>query len=82
MDVWSLGIALATMLSGSMPFYGACSKELRRKILRGEYKLPSDLSEDARDLVRQPSPLVRDAARDRSCPLHSFLWRAHDAARC
>lgn len=50
-DIWSMGIALYCMLSGQLPFEGASEKELRRKIIRGQFALPLGVSEEARDLV-------------------------------
>ena len=51
-DVWSLGVALATMLTGHLPFQGAGDTELKRKIMRGNFSLPDHISSDARELLR------------------------------
>ena len=52
-DVWSLGVAFATMLSGSLPFQGAGDSELKRKILRGAFTIPDYVCADARDLLQR-----------------------------
>jgi 5'-AMP-activated protein kinase catalytic alpha subunit len=50
-DVWSLGVALATMLTGTLPFQGAGDNELKKRILRGTFACPEHVSDDAKDLL-------------------------------
>lgn len=52
-DVWSLGVSLATMLTGTLPFQALNSHELKRRVVAGRYTLPEALSAESRDLVRQ-----------------------------
>ncbi|CAK6447533.1 unnamed protein product [Pipistrellus nathusii] len=51
-DVWSLGVALFTMLAGRYPFQDSEPALLFRKIRRGTYALPRGLSAPARCLLR------------------------------
>nr|XP_055122418.1 tribbles homolog 3 isoform X1 [Symphalangus syndactylus] len=51
-DVWSLGVALFTMLAGHYPFQDSEPVLLFGKIRRGAYALPAGLSAPARCLVR------------------------------
>ncbi|KAM4841909.1 tribbles homolog 3 [Thomomys bottae] len=51
-DIWSLGVALFTMLAGHYPFQDSEPVLLFGKIRRGAFALPEDLSAQARCLVR------------------------------
>eukprot|EP00549_Striatella_unipunctata_P026008 CAMPEP_0118706240 /NCGR_PEP_ID=MMETSP0800-20121206/20425_1 /TAXON_ID=210618 ORGANISM="Striatella unipunctata, Strain CCMP2910" /NCGR_SAMPLE_ID=MMETSP0800 /ASSEMBLY_ACC=CAM_ASM_000638 /LENGTH=257 /DNA_ID=CAMNT_0006608707 /DNA_START=501 /DNA_END=1274 /DNA_ORIENTATION=- len=55
-DMWSVGCIIYLLLGGNLPFMGRSQKELFRKIVIGQYEFPddcwSDVSEDAKDLVR------------------------------
>ncbi|XP_051835416.1 tribbles homolog 3 isoform X1 [Antechinus flavipes] len=51
-DVWSLGVALYTMLAGRYPFQDTAPALLFGKIRRGAFALPEGLSARARCLVR------------------------------
>ncbi len=44
-DIWALGVLLFTILSGCFPYRGATDKELYKKIMRADYKLPSEVQE-------------------------------------
>ena len=43
-DIWALGVLLFTLLSGCFPYRGATDKELYSKIMRADYKLPSEVN--------------------------------------
>ncbi|OBS74907.1 hypothetical protein A6R68_14542 [Neotoma lepida] len=51
-DVWSLGVALFTMLAGHYPFQDSEPALLFSKIRRGTFALPEGLSAPARCLIR------------------------------
>jgi serine/threonine protein kinase len=65
-DIWALGVLLFTLLSGCFPYRGATDKELYKKIMRADYKLPSEvllsLSSEAVNLIKRPS--ARDILND------------------
>ncbi|KAL1508744.1 hypothetical protein AB1Y20_004839 [Prymnesium parvum] len=52
-DIWSLGVSLACMLMGHLPFNGHVDGELKRRIMRGTFVLPDHISDEGRDLLRQ-----------------------------
>ncbi|XP_032151239.1 tribbles homolog 3 isoform X1 [Sapajus apella] len=90
-DVWSLGVALFTMLAGHYPFQDSEPVLLFGKIRRGAYALPAGLSAPARCLVRcllRREPAERLTATSillhpwlredpiPSAPTRSHLWEA------
>lgn len=77
-DVWSLGVALFTMLAGHYPFQDSEPALLFGKIRRGTFALPEGLSAPARCLIRC---LLRKEPSERlvapSILLHPWLREDH-----
>ena len=51
-DIWSAGVVLYAMLSGTVPFKGNNINELHDLIIRGEYKPIKDISLEATHLIK------------------------------
>lgn len=51
-DIWSSGVILFAMLCGYLPFEDPNTDELFKKIIDGKFDMPENLSEDAKDLLR------------------------------
>ena len=52
-DVWSAGVVLYAMLSGTVPFKGNNLRELHELILSGQYKSINDISKEASHLLKK-----------------------------
>lgn len=74
-DAWSLGVLLAAMLAGRLPFAAPTRAELKRKILAADYTLPPQLSPQSRDLVARLLTVEPDA-RIRLADARHHPWLA------
>ena len=52
-DIWSAGVVLYAMLSGTVPFKGNDLKELHNLIINGKYKEINGISKEAEDLLKK-----------------------------
>ncbi|XP_030032630.2 serine/threonine-protein kinase PLK4 [Manduca sexta] len=52
-DVWGLGCMLFTLLVGSPPFHTQHVKTTLNKVINADYKIPSELSLEAQDLLQR-----------------------------
>ena len=52
-DMWGLGILLYALLCGCFPFRAKSYPDLYRRIARGSFTIPDELSSPVRDLIRQ-----------------------------
>ena len=61
-DIWAVGIVMYKLLTGTFPFKGMNEKILCRKICRGNYAEPTNISHEGKELI---SEMLRLDANDR-----------------
>lgn len=82
-DMWGLGILLYALLCGCFPFRAKSYPDLYRRIARGSFTIPDELSSPVRDLIRQlltvdPYTRISSANVMRHPWLHAQLASAPD----
>ena len=70
-DLWSCGVILYILLSGSPPFYGTCEDEIFRKVITCDYsfkqRIWKEISTEAKDLITKLldlNPITRLSAKE------------------
>lgn len=72
-DSWSCGIILFALICGFLPFEDPDTTELYKKILKGQYHIPSFVSKDARDLIK--SIMIQDPKKRATPPqIRAHPW--------
>ena len=82
MDVWSSGVLLFAMLTGTLPFPQEALGDMLKAITRGAYSIPTFVSSEAHDLISKM--LALDSAKRLkldSVRKHPWMQRAEVPAR-
>jgi len=79
-DIWSCGVILYAMVCGFLPFEDKDTNKLYNKILNCDYSIPSDISEDARDLITR---ILNTNPKERYtlAQIRAHPWFANNIAR-
>jgi 5'-AMP-activated protein kinase, catalytic alpha subunit len=52
-DIWSCGVIMFALICGFLPFEDPDTAKLYKKILSGEFKMPSFVSDNGQDLLKR-----------------------------
>ena len=52
-DIWSIGVIMFAMVTGQLPWTKRNQTQLFNQIRKGDYKIPSFVSEECQDLIRK-----------------------------
>ena len=77
-DAWSLGVIIAAMLGGRLPFRGETDSAIKKAVLKGAYTLPAfrpPITAEAAELVARFLTLAPEE-RLTVCDAHAHPWLA------
>lgn len=80
-DIWSCGIILFALLTGHLPFDDDNIRRLLMKVQSGKYKMPEDLSREAKDLIQRMLQIDPENRIKMAEILHHPLLRKYPAKR-
>ena len=79
-DIWSMGVVLYALLCGRFPFSAQSYPDLYKKIAKGQYHCPDDLSSGAKDIISRLL-VVDPSVRYTLDQIVEHNWIANDFAQ-
>ncbi|KAL2087552.1 hypothetical protein ACEWY4_016380 [Coilia grayii] len=79
LDIWSLGVVLYVLVSGTLPFDGDNLYLLRQRVTKGHFRVPFFMSQECENLIRKMLT-VNPARRISIAEIKQHRWMQADPA--